>query len=405
MFKKKGYTLANYRFSVIAIVLIMLATSSLLLQRLQPNDSNALIKQILGVLLGIFIMVVVSLIDYHFICKMFVPLYLFNILLMFICKYVDYSTTHSPIYGWKHYKARRWIKIGGRGEPQKGFEFMPSEITKLVLIIVMAKLFVMLEKRINTVVGLVIILATIGFPIYLIFDQPDLSTSIVLTASFICMLFIAGLSIKILAGGLLVGIPLLSALLWYVMQDYQVLLNPYQQDRILSLFHPEQYKELMYQQNNAAAAISSGGMFGKLIVGNTNRRLTDFVPVVESDFIYTAIAEEFGFVGCVLVVMLFLLLVFISFRIARRAKDRMGYLLASGIAVSFSVQTVVNIGVVLSLLPNTGIPLPFLSIGLSSLITNMATVGVLLNVGLQDRDVVIDDKYEFEKGLLEGDLR
>ena len=400
MFKKKGYSLSYYRFSVVAIVVALLALSCVLLQRLQGGETQVMLKQIAGILLGLFVMVMVSLVDYHFICKFFIPLYLFNILLMFICKYVTYSM-FPLVYGWKHYEAKRWIKIGGHGQAGSGFEFMPSEISKLILIIFMAKLFCLLEKRINTVLGLLVIVITVGIPIFLVFDQPDLSTSIVLTASFLFLLFIAGLSYKILSVGLLVGIPMLAGLFWYVMQDYQILLNEYQQDRIISLFNPEQYPKLMYQQNNAAAAVAAGGMFGKTIVGDPGRRLTDFVPVVESDFIFTSVAEEFGFVGCVFVLLLFFSFVFLCFHIARRAKDRLGYLIASGIAITITLQTVVNIGVVLSLLPNTGIPLPFLSIGLSSLITNMATVGLLLNVGLQDRDVVVDEKYEFEEGLLD----
>ncbi|MBR5712538.1 MAG: FtsW/RodA/SpoVE family cell cycle protein [Lachnospiraceae bacterium] len=400
MFKKKGYSLSNYRFSIVSIIVGFLALSCILLFKLQSNDQSALIKQLLGVALGLFIMVSVSLVDYHFIAKMFIPLYLINLFFMFICKYVTYSQ-FPLIYGWNHFKARRWIKIGGHGEAGSGFEFMPSEITKIVLIIVMAKMFCMLGKRLNTVFGLLLTLVVIGFPIFLVFNQPDLSTSIVLAATFIIMLFIAGLSYRVLAPAILVGFPLFAGLLWYVQQDYQMLLEDWQQDRILSIFNPEQYSDLMYQQNNAAAAIASGGMFGKTIVDNSGRRLTDFVPVVESDFIFSAVAEEFGFIGCVIIVLMFLGFVFISFRIARRAKDRLGYLIASGIAVTIALQTIVNIGVVISLLPNTGIPLPFLSIGLSSLITNMATVGILLNVGLQDRDVVVDEKYEFEEGLLE----
>ncbi|MBO4627733.1 MAG: FtsW/RodA/SpoVE family cell cycle protein [Lachnospiraceae bacterium] len=400
MFKKKGYTISNYRFSIVSIVVIMLTLSTMLISRLQSAGDNYLIKQIAGVLLGLMVMVGVSLVDYHFICKMFVPLYLINILLMFICKYITYDK-FPLIYGWKHYQAKRWIKIGGGGLPQRGFEFMPSEITKIVMIIFMAKLFCLMEKKINTVIGLIIIFGLVGYPIYLVFDQPDLSTSLVLAATFICVLFLAGLSLKVLSVGLLVGLPLLGGLLWYVMQDYQILLNPYQQDRILSLFHPEEFKDLMYQQNNAAAAISSGGMFGKLIVGNSGRRLTDFVPVVECDFIFSSVAEEFGFFGCVFVIMLFVLFAVLAFRIAKRAKDRLGYLVASGIAITITLQAVVNIGVVVSLLPNTGIPLPFLSMGLSSLVTNMAIVGILLNVGLQDKDVVVEEKYEFEEGLLE----
>ena len=399
MFKKKGYSISNYRFSIVFIILSLLGISCFVLFRLQ-GEQNLMLKQFLGGMLGLFAMFAVSLIDYHFICKLFIPLYLFNMLLLLICRFVNYST-FPYIYGWKHFDARRWVKIGGTGTAGSGFEFMPSEITKIVMVIFLAKLFCLLEQKLNTVIGLLISVILFGIPVFFIFRQPDLSTSIVLTATFVCILFIAGLSYKAVAGGLLIGVPMLVGLFWYAQQDYQVLFKEWQQNRILSILQPEDYPDLMYQQNNAAAAIGSGGMFGKFVVGNTGKRLTDSVPVVESDFIFSAIGEEFGFVGCTLVVAIYVLFVFLSFRVAQRAKDRLGYLLASGVAIMISLQAVVNIGVVLSLLPNTGIPLPFVSMGLSSLVTNIATVGIILNIGLQDKDVEIDDRYEFEKGLLD----
>lgn len=398
-FKKKGYSISNYRFSVVFVILSLLGISCFVLYRLQGDGDNFVLKQMIGGMLGLFAMVVVSLIDYHFICKMFIPLYLFNLLLLLICKFVDYSTFHL-IYGWRHFEARRWIKIGGSGKAGSGFEFMPSEITKIVLIIFIAKLFCIFEGKLNTFIGLVICMALVAVPVFFIFDQPDLSTSIVLVATFLAVLFIAGLSYKVFFWGLVTGVPLLVGLFWYAQQDYQILFKPWQQQRILSLLHPQEYKDLMYQQNNAAAAISSGGMFGKFITGDTGKRLTDSVPVVESDFIFSAIGEEFGFFGCAVVLFIFALFVFFSFRIARKAKDRLGYLLASGVAIIITIQAAVNVGVVLSLLPNTGIPLPFVSSGLSSLVTNIATVGLLLNIGLQNKDVEIDDRYEFEKDLL-----
>lgn len=395
MFKKKGYHISNYKFSIVSIVVVLSIVSTILIQRLQDSDEQQFEKQLLGLLVGLFVMVIVSLVDYHFICKMFIPLYLLNIVLMFICRFVTYDM-FPLIYGWKHYDAKRWIKIGGGGVAGQGFEFMPSEITKLVLIIFLAKLFCMLGKKINTFWNLVLIFALAGIPIYLVFDQPDLSTSIVLIATFLGMLFLAGLSYKILVPAVLIGIPSFVALFWYVQQDFQVLLSPYQQDRILSVLHPEQYPDLMYQQNNSIAAIESGNMFGKLILGDESHRLTNYVPVVESDFIFSAIAEEFGFIGCCLIIFLFLLFVFLSFRIAMQAKDQLGNLVASGIAIMIAFQAFVNIGVVIALLPNTGIPLPFLSSGLSSLLTNMINIGILLNVGMQNKSTLAEEKYQFD---------
>lgn len=401
MFKKLGYHISNYRFSLVAIIITLSTIGIILIQRLQDSDENQFEKQIAGLLAGLFIMALVSLIDYHWICKLFIPLYFLNIVLMLICKYVSYDV-FPYLYGWKHYDAQRWIKIGGNGTAGSGFEFMPSELSKIVLVIFMAKLFSMLEKKINHWFSLLIIFVTCGFPIFLIFNQPDLSTSIVLVATFAIMLYMGGLSHRIVIPVLLIGIPLFIFIFWYVQQDFQIILKSWQQDRILSILHPDQYADLMYQQNNAKAAITSGGMFGKLITGDTSFRLTNYVPVVESDFIFSAIAEEFGFIGCSVVVFLYFLFTFISFKIAMRAKDKLGYLLASGIAIMVMLQAIVNICVVLSLLPNTGIPLPFMSSGLSSLMTNIMTIGIILNIGMQNKDVNTESSLEFEKGLLEG---
>ncbi len=395
MFKKKGYHISNYKFSLVSIVIALSTLSVVLIQRLQDSDERQFEKQLLGLLFGLFVMVIVSLIDYHFICKMYIPLYLFNFILMFICRYVTYDM--SPIiYGWKHYDAQRWIKIGGGGKAGAGFEFMPSEITKIVLIIFMAKLLCSIDKKLNNIWSLLLIFILAGLPIYLVFSQPDLSTSIVLVATFLFMLFIAGLSYKIVIPAILIGVPAFIGIFWYVQQDFQILLSPWQQDRILSILHPEQYADLMYQQNNSMAAIESGGMFGKLIMGDPSKRLTNYVPVVESDFIFSAIAEEFGFIGCCIIIFLFLLFAFLSFKVAIKARDRLGFLVASGLSVAIALQAFVNIGVVIALLPNTGIPLPFLSSGLSSLLTNMINVGILLNVGLQTKGTEEEEKYQFD---------
>lgn len=395
MFKQKGYHISNYRFSVVGIIVVLSTIGAILIQRLQDSDERQFEKQIIGILAGLFIMVIVSLVDYHFICKLYIPLYIINIILMMICRYVTYDRFHL-IYGWKHYDAQRWIKIGGGGQPGAGFEFMPSEITKIVLIIVIAKLLDMLGKKLNTFWGLFIVFIVIGIPILLVFSQPDLSTSIVLVSTFLVVLFVAGLSYKIVTITLLIGVPSFLGLFWYVQQDYQLLLHSWQQDRILSILHPEQYPDLMYQQNWAAEAIESGGMFGKLITGVEGNRVTNFVPVVESDFIFTAVAEEFGFLGCLIVILLFVAFTILSFRIAMQAKDRLGSLIAVGIAVLIMVQALVNIGVVISLLPNTGIPLPFMSSGLSSLMTNMMTIGILLNIGMQTKESAEDHSLKFD---------
>ena len=399
MFRKYRYHINNYKFSIVSILIILATVGLVLIQKLQDSDEHQFERQLPGLFLGFLVMVIVSLIDYHFIAKMYILLYIGNIGMMVICKFVTFNCGipgSNLVYGWAYRDAKRWIKIGGNGLPQHGFEFMPSELTKIIVIIFTAQLLVKLGDRINRFWTLLIALALCVFPIYLIYDQPDLSTSIVLIVVTGFLFFLAGLTYKIVIPTLAIGVPSAIGLFWYILQPNQKLIKKgYQIKRILALQHPEEYPDLMYQQNQAAAAIESGGMFGKTILGDMTKRYSGYVPVIESDFIFAAIAEEFGFVGCVLIIGLYMLMTFIGFRVAMNAKDRLGYLIAAGISIMICTQTLVNIGVVVSLIPNTGIPLPFLSSGLSALLSNMIAIGILLNVGLQNKSTLLEkDKYE-----------
>ena len=158
----------------------------------------------------------------------------------------------------------------------------------------------------------------------------------------------------------------------------------YQWERINAWLHPEGHElGLMYQQNNSILSIASGKLYGKLLEGTDDVRNYNTVSVRDSDFIWTPISEEFGFVGCLLILILLSVIIIKSFRAAKNAKDYMGMMIAVGIGAMLTFQTFFNIGVTTSLLPNTGLPLPFLSNGLSSLLSNMMTIGILLNIGIQ----------------------
>ena len=397
MLKGKGYHINNFKFSLLITVMLLSAIGLIVLQSMTvTQNTNMFNKQLVGLVGGLFVMLIVTFVDYHFICKFCIPLYIFNILMMLICKFVNQSTLPF-FYGFSVDEARRWIHVGYEGG---GLDIMPSEITKIVLILCLAKMFTELDENINKPLCIIHVLIVTAIPVYLVFDQPDLSTTIVIFTTFLVMYFAAGLTLKLVVPALAVTIPAIAGVLWYVQQDYGTnLLKPWQRDRILSIMHPEDYPDLMYQQNNAKAAIKAGGVFGKMITGDKGGRLTRFVPVVESDFIFSGVGEELGFVGTSAVVILFALFFFISLRIALNAKDKLGRFIAFGSATMITLQAMVNIGVVLSLLPNTGIPLPFMSSGLSSLLINFATIGLLLNVGLQNKDVnpVTEDMIVFGK--------
>lgn len=366
MLKFKNYDFKRYNISLLIVVTVLITIGVFLIKQVKPDDYK---KQIIGLLGGLVIAAIVSFIDYHFISKFYIVLYLFNLVMLILVKLI----------GIEYHNAKRWLDL-------RFFELQPSELTKIVLIIFFAKLFTIFEHRINNVIFLLISVVLMGIPTYLILTQTDLSTSIVLMTIFAVLIFTAGLSWKIILPIIIIGVPAIGGLFWYIQQDYQVLLSDYQQERVLSILNPEAYPGTMYQQDNSIQAIGSGQLTGKyLSEGAGSLRGYHHVPVSESDFIFSVAGEEFGFIGSLLILLLFAFIIFRCLSTARKAPDRMGMLIASGIASMFAFQVFINIGVVTSILPNTGIPLPFLSQGLSSLISSMIAIGIILNIRLQPK--------------------
>jgi rod shape determining protein RodA len=345
---------------------VLVSIGVFLIKQVMPDDYK---KQILGLIGGLFITLIVSVIDYHFICRFYIVLYLINMILLVLVRLI----------GVNHHNAQRWLDL-------EFFELQPSELTKIILIIFFAKLFTIFEHRINNVIFLFISIILMAIPTYLILTQTDLSTSIVLMTVFVMLVFAAGLSWKIILPIIIVGVPAMFGLFWYIQQDYQVLLSNNQQERVLSILNPEAYPGTMYQQENSIQAIGSGQLIGKLFGDNESTiRGYRHVPVAESDFIFSVAGEEFGFLGSLFILLLFAFIIYKCLSTARKAPDRLGTLIAIGIASMFAFQVFVNIGVVTSILPNTGIPLPFLSQGLSSLISSMIAIGLILNIRLQPK--------------------
>ncbi len=369
MFKFKNYDFKRYNYALLVIITILGLIGSFLIKQVEAEGENLFMKQIAGLFASLLMVVFISLIDYHFISKFYIVFYLINLVLLVLVKVVGVS---------KNY-AQRWLDLGF-------MLFQPSELSKIITIIFFAKLFTVFQHKVNNALFLIISLIAMGVPTYLILTQTDLSTSIVLMTVFLVILFSAGLSWKIILPVLLVGIPSFIGIFWYVQQDYQTLLSPYQQERILSILNPEEYPELMFQQDNSVQAIGSGQLLGKrLTEGAEGFRGYRKVPISESDFIFSVAGEELGFIGGCIILLLFMLLVFLCLNIARRAADRLGMLIAVGIATWFAFQVFVNIGVATRILPNTGIPLPFLSSGLSSLMSSMIAIGVIMNISLQPK--------------------
>lgn len=198
------------------------------------------------------------------------------------------------------------------------------------------------------------------------------------------MLANSGIGHKVLGPVAAVMIPVAGFLFWYIQQPGQKLLHGYQLKRIMGWLHPEeQALDTMFQQNNSILSIASGKLYGKMLDGTTTTRNYSKVDVTESDFIWTPIGEEFGFIGCMVILLLLSIIIIKCFIAAKNAKDYTGMMIAVGIGSMFCFQVFINIGVATRLLPNTGLPLPFLSNGLTSLLSYMIMIGILLNIGIQ----------------------
>ncbi len=369
--KLSEYDFKKFDLSLLVAAILLGIIGAWVLRLIPGVAEDMSLKQILGVFFGFCLAIFVSLFDYHFVAKFYILLYLVNLVMLILVKFTSFGIS---VYG-----AKRWLGI------ENLFSFQPSELTKVIMIIVMAKYFDLLKERLQKFSTLLLAAVIMGIPTVLILIQTDLSTSLVLVACFAIMVFASGYSLKILGILVAIFIPLIPVLFWYVQQPTQKLLDPYQQKRILSLLNPEAYPDLMYQQENAVEAISSGGLLGKTFMGDTGVRGTAYVPVIESDFIFTAIGEEFGFAGAAIVI---LLLAFISFRIiliGANSDDMMGRIIATGAASIILIQTFINIGVVSMILPNTGIPLPFVSSGLSSVVSCYSMLGLVLNISINKK--------------------
>jgi rod shape determining protein RodA len=345
-----------------------------------PGVSEKLyIKQLIGVAGGMFLAMFVSVFDYRFLAKFFVPMYLLNLVLLAAVKFTRFGVT---IYG-----AKRWLGYNDL------FAFQPSELSKVIMIIVMAKLYQILEPRLKKFYILLIMGAIFGVQWVLILIEPDLSTSIVFALLFVIMLFASGYNLKVILSLGVLAVPIIIFGFWYVQQPDPMFITHNQQTRILAYLHPEDYPDVIYQQMNSISAISSGGLLGKQLTNNTGPRGTAYVPVKESDFIFTGICEEFGFLGAVLVILLFLIMALIIVKIAYNSTDLLGRLSAVGCACVFTSQMFVNIGVVTLLLPNTGIPLPFVSNGLSSVMSSYIMLGIVQNISV-NHDVALKKESE-----------
>jgi rod shape determining protein RodA len=326
-------------------------------------------RQMIGVIFASIVMIIVSLIDYHVFLRYYWFLYLLNVVLLALVL----SNLGDDAGG-----SQRWLNLGIR--------FQPSEVAKILLILFFAQFIMVNREKLNTFKILVSSVILILPPLLLVYKQPDLSTSIMIAIIFAITMYIGGLHHKIIFALLAIMIPCAIIFLSLVLQPNQTLIKDYQQTRILAWLHPSEYADTeAYQSTNSQIAIGSGQLLGK---GYENSEVSsvkngNFISQPQTDFIFAVIGEEWGFTGgCAVIIMLFCISIE-CYLTARRAKDLAGHIIASGMGGLICFQSFINIGVTTGLLPNTGIPLPLVSYGLTSLFTTCIGMGIVLNIRLQ----------------------
>ncbi len=363
----KQYRLRDYNFRLVIFLIGLTFTGVLLVGSAEPALRN---KQFFGMMLGVVIMLIVSLMDFSWILNFYWILYGCNIILLL----------SVWIFGTESNGASRWLRIGG-------FQFQPTELSKILIVMFFARFFMEHEENLNTLRTLVQTAILAAIPLMLIFSQPDLKNTITVVILICIMLYLAGLSYKIIGGAILIIVPLVVVFLFIVVQPNQKLIKDYQRDRIMTFLHSEEeeYSDDVIQQNNSVMAIGSGQLTGKGLNNNevASANKGNFVSESQTDFIFSVAGEELGFIGSATILIVLFLIICECIRTGWKAKDLSGKLICCGVASIIAVQGFINICVATGIAPNTGTPLPFVSYGLSSMVSLYTGMGLVLNVGLQ----------------------
>ena len=350
--------------SSLIIIMVMLLSAGLLVLfsatyfAATENRLSEVFKQLLGIALGTVACIVTSRIPYRFWRQNWVVatgLTISAILLILVI---------IPGIGVYINGSRRWLSIGG-------LSFQPSELAKFAIVLYMATVLSYAGPRIKRLwTGIVPVLIVPGVTFLLILEQPNLSTAGSIMIVSLILIIMAGAKwrhiLLMLAGGVCVG-------------GFYAWSEPYRRRRLLSFRNPfAMMHDEGYQLSQSLIAFGSGGVFGMGL--GQGRQKYAYLPYPESDFIFAIVGEDFGLLGCMAVIALFVALMIAGYRVAIACRDKFGALLAAGITSSITVQAFLNMGVVVGILPTTGLPLPFFSAGGTSVSITMAAMGILMNI-------------------------
>jgi len=321
------------------------------------------LNHIIKILIGIVLMYIFSKIDYHSFQRkgfLFLLISIFFLIVVLLPKLYSSSGVH------------RWLRF-------VFFNFQPSEMAKVVLIIFLADVLSRKQNIIKSFTDLYIpLIIIVGLVFFLIVLEPDFGTAVTITLVSFFIMIVGGVPKRYIIGTILVAAPLIYLLITH---------SHYRYMRFLGFLHPElDPLGINYQINQSLISIGKGGFLG-VGIGQSSQKLF-YLPESHTDFVFSIFAEETGFIGSLILVCLYFLIFIRSIKIARSALDLFGFLLASGIGIMIVLYALINIGVVTSILPNKGLPLPFISYGGSSMLFNLISIGILLNISRHVLDKV-----------------
>ena len=363
------YNFRRYNFRIILYMLALSGLGVLAIWSATNQDVSKVSKQIMGIGVGLALAVGLSLIDYSRLLSTSIVIYIGCLMMLAAVLFM----------GIQRNNATRWLVLPVIGQIQ------PAEFVKIGLILFFSWYFQKYQGKINQVSVLGPALILFAVPAVMILEQPNLSTTLVTTVIIASIVFGTGISYKWILGVLAVMVPVGVAFIYLLQYEMIPFLRGYQATRILAWINPQKYAEAYWQQESSIMAIGSGQLWGK---GLNNTQIAsvkngNFLSEEQTDFIFAIIGEEMGFAGALVVIVLFLLLIYECLMMAYRAKDLAGRLICIGMGTLIAFQSFANIAVATAIFPNTGLPLPFVSYGVSSLLSIYLGMGVVLNVGLQ----------------------
>lgn len=369
--------LKNLDFILIIDILVILALSLLVLSSATANITSDPLyyvkKHFISIILGIACAVFILFFDYAKVVRYHNYIYALLIILLILVE-VRGITSHG---------AQQWIDIGP-------LNFQPSEFGKIMMIVCFASYLVKRQGELKTFKDLIPSFLYFSVPFLLIVAQPDLGTALVFVAILFGMLFLAGANPKLLAGIIFTGIAVvvLALVLHFSPLHLPLPLEEHQLNRLIAFVDP--YKDphgAGWNIIQSLVAIGSGGLLGKGLYHGTQVQL-NFLPEHHTDFIFSVVGEELGFVGAAVLLLLYYILISRTIRTAFRSRDLLGRLLAGGIFCMWLFHIFENIGMTIGVMPITGIPLPFMSYGGTAMITNLISVGIILNVQLRREKIL-----------------